>query len=196
MTIELVMIVLSIAGLVDIGFIMYLDNKATDRAIEVYEYLLQRKDEKIDELMQINVNNIYAEERYDEIIEQLNKMDKHYDEVMEQLNIIKRITTKEKNSMFEAAKDYCDKEEKNLKELVEYFENPYEEETKMEKNIDYEKAFKMVKDQVIKERDWAEEDRKDKVFNEEETKGMCMAYGNIIRLIKHIEENENYGCLE
>lgn len=112
MTIELVMIVLSIAGLVDIGFIMYLDNKATDRAIELYEYLLQRKDEKIDELMQMNINNMSeyidtyveqineyeellnkTEERYDEIMEELNKMDERYDEVMEQLNIIKRITT-------------------------------------------------------------------------------------------------------
>lgn len=66
----------------------------------------------------------------------------------------------------------------------------------MEKKINYEKAFEMIKDQAIKERDWAEKDRNDKVFNEDVTIGMLMAYGNIIRLIKHIEENEDYDCLE
>lgn len=66
----------------------------------------------------------------------------------------------------------------------------------MEKKINYEKAFKMVKDQVIKERDWAIESYKDKNWDRNETKGMLMAYDNIIRLLRHIEENGDYGCLE
>ncbi len=66
----------------------------------------------------------------------------------------------------------------------------------MKKNINYEKAFEMVKGQVIKEYTWAEEDYKNKVFDDKESKGMIMAYYSIIRLIRHIEENEGYGCLE
>lgn len=66
----------------------------------------------------------------------------------------------------------------------------------MKNKINYEKAFEFVKEQVNKEYGWALEAKAldDRDLNG--LNGMIIAYESIIRLIKHLEENEDYGCFE